>query len=95
MMMNDQNDHLSSSSPSRVCPSTAGQSTSPINTRSYEDQLKELFDSCDQSQKGYLFESELNELSEKLQLDEEQANFIIANVQSPDLDVSLSLMASN
>ena len=47
---------------------------------SYEEQLHQLFNSCDGEQCGFLDRSQLYELSEKLQLDEEQTNYIVDNL---------------
>ena len=51
---------------------------------SYEEQLRQLFNSCDNDSCGFLDRSQLFELTEKLQLDEEQTNYIIDNLISDD-----------
>ena len=47
---------------------------------SYEEQLYQLFNSCDVEQCGFLDRSQLYELSEKLALDEEQTGYIVDNL---------------
>ena len=44
---------------------------------SYEEQLHLMFNSCDGERCGFLDRSQLYELSEKLQLDEEQTGYIV------------------
>jgi len=47
---------------------------------SYEEQLHQLFNSCDGEQCGFLDRSQLYELTEKLALDEEQTGYIVDNL---------------
>lgn len=55
-------------------------STTETAKDSYEEQLRQLFISCDGEQSGFLDRSQLYELTDKLQLDEQQTNYIVDNL---------------
>ncbi|RWS16560.1 ninein-like protein [Dinothrombium tinctorium] len=51
---------------------------------SYVDQLRQLFNSCDRNEKGFLLLHELRQLCDKLQLDDEQTRFIFEHIAADD-----------
>lgn len=60
----------------------------------YVTQLKEVFESCDKTRQGYLSASELRELCNKLQL-EDQAPALIRQLINDDPDARVSIYIFN